>query len=438
MKKHLCLLLIGLCWSCSSEQTDQILLEKDRVELAKSLTSDKIIVWKFGKIGLRAAGVQDTTMPEYQKHSRELQSVSRSLSGVDPKKKELSITEMVLLYRDYRNIKSFILETDEDVFPPLMDGINAVYAEPVEKQNLVKHAVKRSEADKIFLQNMEHAILSMLVLATRDLGVEISLYECSKTQPDKLPDSEMKTLLQFVRGFLFFSNRFYYLSEDEIGSNIKWLEKNKDIDLPYTRAFFNWGKLNNEQTHVAFHSLNHLFRGFDRLMMKRDIDEERALDDFEAFLADAHKLGLQTELVWSIESYVAIKRGRNDQAIAALTKLKASPLLSDSEKKSIEESIGYLKERDPDAKLNGIYDKVFISKIGTRYMMVTLAKIDWRKLMKENKVSHTDEIFETIDRFKTLSAEMEKMTSQKNITDQGKGLKEKGNQLLDKVSDFLK
>lgn len=438
MKKYLCLLMIGLCWSCSSEQTDQILLEKDRVELAKSLTSDKIIVWKFGKIGLRAAGVQDTTMPEYQKHSRELQSVSRSLSGIDPKKKELSITEMVLLYRDYRNIKSFIVETDEDVFPPLMDGINAVYAEPVEKQNLVKHAAKRSEADKIFLQNMEHAILSMLVLATRDLGVEISLYECSKTQPDKLPDSEMKTLLQFVRGFLFFSNRFYYLSEDEIGSNIKWLEKNKDIDLPYTRAFFNWGKLNNEQTHVAFHSLNHLFRGFDRLMMKRDIDEERALDDFEAFLADAHKLGLQTELVWSIESYVAIKRGRNDQAIAALTKLKASPLLSDSEKKSIEESIGYLKERDPDAKLNGIYDKVFISKIGTRYMMVTLAKIDWRKLMKENKVSHTDEIFATIDRFKTLSAEMEKMTSQKNITDQGKGLKEKGNQLLDKVSDFLK
>lgn len=438
MKKYLCLLMIGLCWSCSSEQTDQILLEKDRVELAKSLTSDKIIVWKFGKIGLRAAGVQDTTMPEYQKHSRELQSVSRSLSGIDPKKKELSITEMVLLYRDYRNIKSFIVETDEDIFPPLMDGINAVYAEPVEKQNLVKHAAKRSEADKIFLQNMEHAILSMLVLATRDLGVEISLYECSKTQPDKLPDSEMKTLLQFVRGFLFFSNRFYYLSEDEIGSNIKWLEKNKDIDLPYTRAFFNWGKLNNEQTHVAFHSLNHLFRGFDRLMMKRDIDEERALDDFEAFLADAHKLGLQTELVWSIESYVAIKRGRNDQAIAALTKLKASPLLSDSEKKSIEESIGYLKERDPDAKLNGIYDKVFISKIGTRYMMVTLAKIDWRKLMKENKVSHTDEIFATIDRFKTLSAEMEKMTSQKNITDQGKGLKEKGNQLLDKVSDFLK
>ncbi|AOM79981.1 short-chain dehydrogenase [Pedobacter steynii] len=438
MKKYLCLFMIGLQWSCSSEQTDQILLEKDRVELAKSLTSDKIIVWKFGKIGLRAAGVQDTTMPEYQKHSRELQSVSRSLSGIDPKKKELSITEMVLLYRDYRNIKSFVVETDEDIFPPLMDGINAVYAEPVEKQNLVKQAVKRSEADKIFLQNMEHAILSMLVLATRDLGVEISLYECSKTQPDKLPDSEMKTLLQFVRGFLFFSNRFYYLSEDEMGSNIKWLEKNKGIDLPYTRAFFNWGKLNNEQTNVAFHSLNHLFRGFDRLMMKRDIDEERALDDFEAFLADAHKLGLQTELVWSIESYVAIKRRRNDQAIAALTKLKASPLLSDSEKKSIEESIGYLKERDPDAKLNGIYDKVFISKIGTRYMMATLAKIDWRKLMKENKVSHTDEIFATIDRFKTLSAEMEKMTSQKNITDQGKGLKEKGNQLLDKVSDFLK
>lgn len=438
MKKYIALSLMVLVLGCSSEQTDQALLEKDRLSLVKSLTSDKIMVWKFGKIGLRAAGVQDTTMPQYQQHLRELQSVSSNLSKVSAGQKDIPVTDMILMYRDYRRIKSFIIATDEDIFPPVLDGVTAVYGSPDEKQSFVKNVAKRTEADRLNLQNIEHAILSVLVLATRDLGAEVSLYECSKTQPDKLPDGEMKTLLQYIRGFLFFSNRFYYLSEDEISNNIKWLEKNKEVDLPYTRAFFNWGKLNNDQTHTAFHGLNHLFRGFDRLMMERAVDEERALNDFESFLEDAHKLGIQNETVWSIEAFVYIKRGKNEQAIVALGKLKTSALLSDAEKVSIQESIDYLKARDPDAKLNGVYDKFFISKIATRYVMATLAKVDWEKLLKENNVSHAEEILATIAQFKAISAGMQKMTNTETITDQGKSLKEKGGKMLDKVTDFIK
>ncbi|SHE65008.1 hypothetical protein [Pedobacter caeni] len=438
MKKYIALSLIALGLGCSSEQTDKVLLEKDKIALVKSLTSDKIVVWKFGKIGLRASAVRDTTMPEYQKHIKELNSVSQTLSKMSPGQKDIPVTDMILMYRDYRNIKNFVIETDEDIFPPLMDGLTLTYGSPAEKKNFINNAPKRSNEDKLYLQNMEHAILSILVLATRDLGTEVSLYECSKTQPDQLPDSEMKTLLQFVRGFLFFSNKFFYLSEDEISSNIKWLEKNKEVDLPYTRALFNWSKFSNEQSRVAFHGLNHLFRGFDRTMMKRDIDQERALDDFEAFLADAHELGIQNETVWSVESFVYIKRGKNKEAIASLTKLKASPLMSSAEKESIQKSIDYLQERDPDAKLNGVYDKYFVAKIASKYMMATLAKVDWEKVLRDNKVSHAEEILTTIAQFKHISAEMQKMTSTETITEQGKSLKDKGGKILDKVSDFLK
>ena len=311
--------------------------------------------------------------------------------------KNISFVEAALLYRDYSRIKDFVIKTDEDIFPPLLDAMQQ------EKVN-----VNRSEADKLVLQNGEHAILSMVALAARDLGMEISLYECSKTQPDKLPDSEIKTLLQFVRGLLFFTNKFYYLSEDELGNNIKWLDNQPQADLPYTRSFFNWGKFNNEQTHIAFHGLNYVFRGLDRLMMKRDIDEERALDDFEIFLTDAHQLGIQNETVLSIESYVYIKRGKNAQAIVSLNKLKKSPLLSESEGKSIQESIDYLNERKPDAKLNIVYDKFFIGKIATRQMLIILAKIVWKTLLKENNIKHTDHIFDTIDQFEVINTEMQK------------------------------
>ena len=252
-----------------------------------------------------------------------------------------------------------------------------------------------------------------------------------------MPDSEIKTLLQFVRGLLFFTNKFYYLSEDEIGNNIKWLDKQQKVDLPYTRAFFKWGRFNNDQTHVAFHGLNHVFRGLDRLMMKREIDEERALDDFEVFLADAHQLGIQNETVWSIESFVYIKRGKNDQAIASLNKLKTSPLLSDSERGSIEESIAYLDKRDPDTNLNGVYDKFFIGKIVTRQMLVVLAKIDWRKFLKEHHIKQADKMFDTIDRFEVVNAELQKMSDPKSIIEKGNELKAKSKKLLNNIPNLF-
>lgn len=423
MNKYLAFSIIAMMMAgCSGEQTDQLLLEKDRLGLVKSLTSDKIIFWKFAKLGVRASAVKDTMMPEYRDHAKELRAVSGIIDKMGTGKNNLSLVDAALLYRDYSKIKSFVIKTDEDIFPPLLDGIQPKTA-----------PLHRSEADKIVLQNGEHAILSMLALAAKDLGMEISLYECSKTQPDKLPDSEIKTLLQFVRGLLFFTNKFYYLSEDEIGNNIKWLDKQQKVDLPYTRAFFKWGRFNNEQTHVAFHGLNHVFRGLDRLMMKRDIDETRALDDFEVFLADAHQLGIQNETVWSIESFVYIKRGKNEQAIASLNKLKKSPLLSDSERESIQQSIEYLNEREPDAKLNGVYDKFFIGKIATRQMLVVLAKIDWRTFLKEHNIVQTDKMFETIDRFEVVNAELQKMSDPKSIIQKGNELKDKSKKLLNNI-----
>lgn len=427
MNKYLALSIIAFVIAgCSSEQTDKLLLEKDRLALVKSLTSDKIIFWKFAKLGVRASAVKDTTMPEYRDHAKELRAVSGIIDKMGAGKNNISLVDAALLYRDYSKIKSFVIKTDEDIFPPLLDGI--------QPKVMPAH---RSEADKVVLQNGEHAILSMLALAAKDLGMEISLYECSKTQPDKLPDSEMKTLLQFVRGLLFFTNKFYYLSEDEIGSNIKWLDKHEKVDLPYTRAFFKWGKFSNEQTHLAFHGLNHVFRGLDRLMMKREIDEERALDDFEIFLADAHKLGIQNETVWSIESFVYIKRGKNDQAIASLNKLKTSPLLTGGEQKSIVESIEYLNKREPDAKLNGVYDKFFIGKIATRQMLVVMAKIDWRKVLKENNITHTDKIFDTIDQFEVVNTELQKMADPESILQKGNELKDKGKKLLNNLPDLF-
>ncbi|MCZ4242613.1 hypothetical protein [Pedobacter punctiformis] len=432
MKQLVLLSLVLLLCGCSKTKTDQALLELDKKELAASINYDKILFYKFAKIAIRSSAVQDTTMPEYRKFVHESLNLHRTLSNIKPNSKEsISVVDALLIYNDYRKVKNFVKNTDEDIFPLLIEGFNG-------NRDSVKTQKLLAAGDKLYYQNVEHAILSMAVLATRDLGREFALYECSKTQPELLKDSEEKTLLEFIRGFLFFSHKLLYLSEDGLSRNITWLEKNKNIPLPYTRALFGWGNLNNEQTNVGFHSMNVLFRGFDRLMMEREIDEERALQDFELFLKDTETLGLQNELIWCVESYLYLKREKPEKATVALNKLRKSPLLSNDEKEAIDKTIVYLKDRDSDSKLKGIYDKYFIGKIATKYMFAKLAQVDWEKVMKQQNVPHTAELFATVRKVRTLTDAVDQYTNEKAIEKGKTTIKETGSNLLDKAKGIFK
>ena len=429
------LLLVTLVLiSCSSEEkTDAALLKLDKKKLEKSLDSYKIFPYKFGKIAIRSSVTKDTISEEYQKFKTTLDKISKRLMRHDLSNPDkLSVLDYLSIYRDYKKMENFIMKTDEDMFPTLVDALRVTYADSISRK-----LPYVSGNNKKIVEGLEHAVLSAIVILSKDLGKEVSLYECSKTDPNVLPDSELKALLSYFRGFLFFVKKLYYLSEDEISRNIAWLDKNEGIDLPYTRAMFQWGNLNNKQTHIGFHALNHLFRGFDRLMMKRDIDEKRALEDFEAFLKDANNIGLNNEITWSIETYLYLKTDEKEKAIASLEKLKTSALLSAREKEKIEESITYLKDRESGKLLNGVYDKFFLSKIATKYMFSVLSKVDWQKLLKDNNVPHTDKMFVVIDNFKNFIENLSTYTSADGLKEAGKELKDKGKSLFDKAKGLI-
>jgi len=423
------ILLIG----CLKEKTDKILLALDKKKLEENINYDKIVFYKFLKIAVRSSAVEDTTAADYQKFAKQTRSIVSTMNKLDTNNKEsISVMDALRLYKEYRSVKNFVKTTDEDIFPSLVDGFTTIYGDEKPNQNLV------SKTDKVYYQNIEHAILSMAVLTTRDLGQPFALYECSKTQPELLDDSEIKTLLEFVRGFLFFGNNLFYLSEDGLSRNIKWLHKNENIPLPYTKAFFGWRNLGDQQTHTAFSGMNYLFRGFDRMRMERKVDEERSLEDFDSFLKEMNKLGLQSELVWLVDAYLNLKRENPEKSIPALEKLKASPLFSASEREAIQKTIDYVKERKPDAALKGVYDKAFMAKLASKYMISVLAKIDWEKVMKENNVPHTKEIFGGINKFKAISNSVSRYTQPPAIENGKTKITKKGNELLDGAKNLFK
>ena len=438
MKKTLFILLTFMILGCSKEpKTDSELLTKDKTDLAESLQSYKVTTYKFGKIMIRASVATDTISPEYQVFKSDLKKIAILVLNIGEKGTgNLSVLDYISIYRDYKKMEDYIAKTDEDIFPTITESFGVIY-DNIDPKKQPFTTGKQKE----YQQNVEHVILSAIVLLSKDLGKEVSLYECSKTQPDLFPDTELKTLLMYYRGFLFFEKGFYYLSEDDFTRNIKWLNEHQDIELPYVKSLFKMAALDNMQTHIAFRSMNHLFRGFARLTMDRDIDKKRALEDFEAFLKDSKEVGIDNEMIWAVETYMYLQNNEKDKAIVSLTKLKSSKLLSTKDKKSIEESIAYLKERESGDILNDVYDKFFLGKIASKYMLSVLAEVDWKKLMKENDVPHTDEMFETIDKFKEFIEQMENYSNKDKLKEIGKEatdeIKNQGKNLWNKANELL-
>ncbi|MFN8397056.1 MAG: short-chain dehydrogenase, partial [Bacteroidia bacterium] len=345
-------LVLGACMGCGRELTDEELLARDKANLADRLTSNKVLSYKFCKLILRSAsmpGSEDAKTKEFQSIATPIyvKILKVNEGGVQA----LGVSDYLGLYTDYLSLKDFVIETDEDIYPTIVEALNLSYnTDSAGKQ------LRYSKEEKLVVQNVEHAALSGLVMLSKDLGRSIALYECAETEPQFLKDGEAKTLLQFYRGFIFFQAGFYYLSQEDLGTNIDWLTAHAKLPLPFMQETFKLDKLNTVKAHIAFRGFNYLMRGFDRLMMDRDIDHERALEDFEHFIADAKEVGLDNELVWVVEAYLYMKREESEKAIVALNKLRASPLLSSKEKDAIDETIGYLNEREPGKALNSVYD----------------------------------------------------------------------------------
>ena len=411
------ILLLPLASACKENLSDAELLERDKIELRDHLDGNKVLSYKFCKLVLRSLGApdqkDDARMMAFKAKAEPIFSRFFKYQNVDPE--SLGVLDYINLYRDYLALKDFVIETDEDIFPSLIEALTTVYY--IENQDI---KFELPPEKKLLYQNIEHAALSGLVMLSKDLGRSIALYECAETEPQFLPDGEAKILLQFYRGFLFFQAGLFYLSEKAYTNNIQWLEQNPQLDLTFTKGTLDLDKGKNEKAYLAYHGMNHLMRGIDRLMMEREIDEERALQDFEKFVQDAKEAGLDVEPVWVVEAYLYMKREENEKAIEALQKLKKSILLSLKEKDAIEETIQYLKDREAGKALNSVYDNVFMSKIIIQYMVARLKDVDWEKLMLENDIPHTKEIFGTIHSLEGVVLNIDQYTNTDTIANVGK------------------
>ncbi|WP_430410980.1 hypothetical protein [Kordia sp.] len=411
--------------SCSFLEDDNLTpIEKERLELEESVYSYKVLFWKYMKMTFKAKDINEDNHPELLPVKEKLGNIQNVYDMYDKKieNDELSPLDYITVYKDFTEIKDYIKETDEDILPSIFKGGTP------EKKLTPEEEIK-------LRKSTEHLVLSVVSMFSRDLGKEIALYEITKVDVENAPESEEKCVFRLFRAMLFFEKGMTYLAAADLTQNINYIEKSRTADfLDY--YWYLYGKnISRQNAQDLSLGINYLLRGIDRLRIGGE-KEQGALEDFQAFLNIMNHLGVQTELTLAIETYLHLKKEDSEKAITSLLKLRQSKMLTDKEKKSIDEAVGYLKNRESGKVLNTVYDKYFLSKIVMKYTWNTVKELNWRRLMKEKGFNNTDAVFEKIDATTEFIKNLEKLTTEDGINEAGKELKEGSEELWDKAKDF--
>lgn len=407
--------IVFLLTACRGEKSHEELLEIDRQTLKEALEADKVLLYKLIKVSIRDFYTQKSELPSTSTLGKTiayaLDQINKGASEVD-----IAWTDWIIAYKEYRALKEYTIQLDEDEFPTLLENLVGFYAglRPASTHEEIGQLVSGWNAD------LEHATLSLLVLPTPYLGKDIALYEASQTDIENIPNNAWKTSFLTQRGLVYSLEGLYYLSEHEITRSIDWLEAHPNTDFLFLQDLYPEQSLSRSATWTGMHAANYLFRGIDRMMMEREVDQDKAVEDFEVFLADCQQLGLNNELIWIVQTYVGLHRGDHAKAIAALQQLKDSPLFSRSEKASMEEAIAYLEQKDPDSVLNGVYDRVFMTQLVTKYIFYKLSEIDWERVLKENEIPQAEKIIAFSTFLQEQGKTINKLTSVDALQDKGK------------------
>lgn len=416
---------ITLFTNCSFLEDDGLSpIEKERLELEESVYSYKVLFWKYMKMTYKAKDISEVNHPELLPVKEKLGNIEALTNMYDEKMKndELSALDYIDVYKDFVEIKDYIKATDEDVLPSIFKG-------GTNNTELTFEEIQQQQ------KSLEHLVFSVIAIFSRDLGREISLYEIMKVDIESAPESEEKCVFRLFRALLFFEKGMTYMAEEELTKNIKYIEKSRDADFSEYYWYLYGKNMSRQQAQDITIGIHYLLRGVDRLLIGGE-KEEAALNDFQGFLNVCNHLGVQTELTLAIETYLHLKNEDAENAIESLQRLQQSSLLSDKEKASIDEAIGYLKNRESGKVLNTVYDKYFLSKIVMKYTWNTVKQLDWKRFMKEKGFENVDVVFDKINKVQEFIKNIEKYTTEEGIKEAGKQLKEGSEELWDKAKSY--
>jgi hypothetical protein len=422
--------LFSGCGFFDSEES----LETNKEELNEVVTGLFASYWKGAKICIRSLPIKpdsdNINFEEIRKSQSEQLGLGKHLSriydmesivkGENYETKPLSAKEYVELAKEIYSMAGNVEHLDEDDYPTFLE---VIYNS--------RHVFKREPFDyPAFWNNaMDHWIFAIVMESGYSFG-SWKTYELDKLDPAELPTSDLKAGAYLHKGIDHLRNEWFYLAEATFSDSIDVLSQKEIQLLPEIDALIsevNTGNLSNsERFRLVMRAFTYLCRGFSRHQMDTSSSKALALQDVESAVKDFSNAGMNNELVWVAESYLYIENENTDMAVESLAKLENSPYISKKEKKLIADAKKKIINRDPDAALNIVTDKLIMAKLGMSYAASYAVEIKWMTFFEK-----TEEGRRILARFKELDQTLEKAKKYMNV----EKLKKAGSDLVDELKN---
>ncbi len=382
-----------LCTACGWFSCESP-IEKERRALQEAGESTEAVIYRGLKVTLRSAPVDPNAAPPDASATKirllTHRVLERITKGQSSEQAPMSAEDYALLAKELYELRDELRETDEDEYPTLLAQIAATSGSP-------------SAVPTWYGSDWEHLVLAMLWIASQKAPPGIVIYEIGELDPNGIDEPGVRIAARLLRSFAFLQRGWPWLTDEESTAYLEDLDAHRDEIVAFTRTFEGApADATDAFVYAQWHAPGVLVRGLARHQKE---EEELALDDFDAFLADAETLGLDNEVVWLIGVYVGLEREDAERALTNLRKLHESETLGDAEKKLIAEAIEAVEKRNPDSAFNAITDKVLIAKIAGAYVLRVLAEVDWREELEKSEsgralLSANDAIGAEVDRIR--------------------------------------
>jgi hypothetical protein len=369
---------IGLAWaallasacgylSCESP------IERERRELREAAESSEAVLYRGLKVTLRSAPVDAAAAPEGSSTKvRQLTAsvFTRLLQGGEAGAQGPTLTaaDYLVLAKELYELRDALRGTDEDDYPTLL------------RQFVVASGNDPASASLLtwYDSAWEHLVLAMLWTGSQKAPPGFVIYELAELDPAGLQQDGVRVASRLLRGGAFLQNHWPWLADEELTAYLTDLDASRSGVIAFTREFGGAGPgAGDDVVFAQWHAPGVLLRGLARF--GKDDGDAAALDDLDAFLADAQTLGIEDEGVWLVGAYVGIRREDPERALTNLRKLQGSPLLDDDARTAVTEAIEALEKRDPDGAFGRVSDKLLVARIAGGYLLRVLAKVNWRE-----------------------------------------------------------
>jgi hypothetical protein len=341
--------------SCSGNEEEEA-RKKEREKMDEFLKGTKLQFYKAIKVSLRVSAKLGEN-PEIDKARATIMKIGGEAFSLGIKPKDsvvcLSPLELLAMAGELYKAKDILTKTDEDSLPTILGNIYFVMnkGESSEVPDILGYT---------YNNNTEHAVIGVLWFLSVKGPKEFTFYELDRTDESKISNFDLAMIMRLTKSLIYYENDFGYAGMDKANEFVVLCEKNKADIIASPPFAFSEGAVTPEQTWHQMHGMGCLLRGLNESKLEK---EKEAMNDYETFLSDAEKGGLDNELTWIMGSYVSIKKEDKDKALMYLGKLEQSKILDQPELDAVKEIKGYINGRENGKALNKITDKVAMGKI---------------------------------------------------------------------------